>query len=223
MNAIRRDEEMDNLHSIYVDQRDREKVITHADRTINFLKDIVQKIVHCICDTQAYMMEKFPALKTLSPLQRTVSFITAAALEEKYPKLSEKERENAYLKIHKTAFIMGISKNRAPDYDDRSLNGDIMFWSDILQCAVELSSMGIRVDAKSLDQQLKKSGLESRKTLEYHRALLTNKLPLTIGGGIGQSRLSMLIFGKVHIGEVQVSIRDQDTIQGCQQGGIVLL
>ena len=223
MNAIRRDEKMDNLHSIYVDQRDRERVITCSERTLPFLKDIVSKIVSGIVDTQEFLREQFPVLKSEKPLSREVSFVTAQELKEIYPDLTDKERENAYVKEHPTTFIIGISESRAPDYDDRTLNGDIMFWSEVLQCAIEISSMGIRVDEKSLAEQLKKSGLESRSTLEYHAALLAGELPLTIGGGIGQSRLSMLLLGKAHVGEVQVSIWDDATREGCAKSGITLL
>lgn len=230
MNAIRRDEEMDNLHSIYVDQWDWEVVIDKASRNIDFLKKTVVKIVNAICDTQESIVEQYP--KLTGKLEREISFITTQELEDMYPTLSPKERENVYLKKHKTAFIMQIGDKlksgekhdgRAPDYDDWSLNGDIVFWSDVLESAFEVSSMGIRVDEKALSDQLVKAGCESRRELSFHKMLLSGELPLTMGGGIGQSRLCMLLLGKAHIGEVQVSIWDTDTIEGCKQQGIELL
>ena len=230
MNAVRRDEEMDNLHSIYVDQWDWEKVIDRPSRTAKNLQETVCSIVKAICDTQAELTKAFPQLPAaLSP---EVHFVTTQELEDLYPGLSPKERENAYLKEHHTAFIMQIGDTlksgvkhdgRAPDYDDWALNGDIVFWSELLQCAFEVSSMGIRVDAASLDAQLTKAGCDHRRKLPFHAALLAGELPLTMGGGIGQSRLCMLLLGKAHIGEVQVSVWDQDTISGCKAAGIQLL
>jgi len=230
MNAIRRDEEMDNLHSIYVDQWDWEKVITREARNIDLLKMTVIAIVNAICDTEKKINETYPALKT--NLSRNVKFITTQQLEDMYPQMSPKERENTYLKEHKTAFIMQIgdvlksgSKHdgRAPDYDDWSLNGDIFFWNDVLNCAIEVSSMGIRVDEKSLDTQLTKANCDARRSLPFHKALLAGELPLTMGGGIGQSRLCMLLLEKAHVGEVQVSVWDEETIKGCEAAGIKLL
>lgn len=230
MNAIRRDEQMDNLHSIYVDQWDWEKVIDRSERTLATLQETVKKIVGAICDTQEKIMALYPVLT--AKLSREVSFITTQELEDMYPSLSPKERENAYLKEHKTACIMQIGDTlksgikhdgRAPDYDDWALNGDIIFWSDVLQCALEVSSMGIRVDEKSLDEQLTKAGCDHRRQLSFHKALLAGELPLTMGGGIGQSRLCMLLLEKAHIGEVQVSIWDEDTIASCKAAGIDLL
>jgi len=230
MNAIRRDEEMDNLHSVYVDQWDWEKIIDLPSRNIDTLKKTVEKIVGAICDTLEEIKKLYPKL-TLE-LTRDVSFITTQELEDMYPSLSPKERENKYLKDHKTAFIMQIGDvlksgtrhdGRAPDYDDWKLNGDIMFWNDILECAFEVSSMGIRVDRKSLDEQLTKAGCDYRRGLMFHRMLLDGELPLTMGGGIGQSRLCMLLLQKAHIGEVQVSVWDDDTISGCKAAGIELL
>ena len=230
MNAIRRDEEMDNLHSIYVDQWDWEKVIDLPSRNIETLKDAVRKIVGAICDTQKNTAKTYPGLRTT--LSREVSFITTQELETRYPQLTPKERENQYLKIHKTAFIMQIGDvlesgirhdGRAPDYDDWTLNGDIVFWSDVLGCAFEVSSMGIRVDEKSLDEQLAKAGCDNRRELPFHKLLLAGGLPVTMGGGIGQSRLCMLLLEKAHIGEVQVSIWDEETNSGCQAAGIELL
>ena len=230
MNAIRRDEELDNLHSVYTDQWDWEKIITRETRNLDYLKKVVQGIVGAICDTLDFLKCRYPQICV--DLTRTVSFITSQELEDLYPDLTSKERENAYLKANKTAFIMQIGDklksgkphdNRAPDYDDWTLNGDILFWSDILDCAVEISSMGIRVDEKSLSEQLEKANANERRKLPFHKSLLAGELPLTIGGGIGQSRLSMLLLGKAHIGEVQVSLWDEETKRVCKQNGIILL
>ena len=233
MNAIRRDEdELDNLHSVYVDQWDWEKVILAENRNLDYLKLTVMDIVSAICDTQDTMQAIYPQLSVLPKLKRQVSFVTAQQLEDMYPEFSPKERENAYLKEHGTAFIICIGAplksgkphdGRAPDYDDWALNGDIMFWYDVLGCAMEVSSMGIRVDPESLDRQLTMSGCDNRRELPYHKALLNGELPLTIGGGIGQSRLSMLLLGKAHIGEVQASIWDEDTVEKCEKAGVILL
>ena len=233
MNAIRRDEdELDNLHSVYVDQWDWEKVILPEERKLDYLKLTVMDIVTAICDTQDTMQAIYPQLQSLGKLNRRVSFVTAQQLEDMYPALTPKQRENEYLKEHKTAFIIGIGgalrsgkphDGRAPDYDDWDLNGDIMFWDELLGCAFEVSSMGIRVDPASLDKQLRLSGCDDRRELPYHKMLLNGELPLTIGGGIGQSRLSMLLLGKAHIGEVQASIWDEDTVKACEQAGVVLL
>lgn len=230
MNAIRRDEKMDNLHSVYTDQWDWEKIITRETRTEDYLKKVVQGIVGAICDTLDFLKCRYPQLNV--DLQRNVSFITAQELEDLYPTLTSKERENAYLKEHKTAFIMQIGDKlksgkphdgRAPDYDDWKLNGDILFWNERLGCAFEISSMGIRVDEKSLDEQLEKANANDRRVLPFHKALLNGELPLTMGGGIGQSRLSMLLLDKAHIGEVQVSLWDEETKKICKENGIVLL
>ena len=233
MNAIRRDEdELDNLHSVYVDQWDWEKVILPENRNLDYLKLTVMDIVSAICDTQDTMQAIYPQLNVLPKLKRQVSFVTAQQLEDRYPEMTAKERENAYLKEHGTAFIIGIGAplrsgkphdGRAPDYDDWSLNGDIMFWNDLLGCAFEISSMGIRVDPAALDRQLTLAGCDDRRELPYHKALLNGELPLTIGGGIGQSRLSMLLLGKAHIGEVQASIWDGDTMEKCEKAGVILL
>lgn len=233
MNAIRRDEdELDNLHSVYVDQWDWEKVILPENRNLDYLKHTVMDIVTAICDTQDTIQAIYPQLQSLPKLKRRVSFVTAQQLEDSYPELSPKERENAYLKEHGTAFIIGIGgalksgkphDGRAPDYDDWALNGDIMFYNELLGCAFEVSSMGIRVDPEALDRQLRLSGHDERRELPYHKALLNGELPLTIGGGIGQSRLSMLLLGKAHIGEVQASIWDDDTISTCAAAGVMLL
>ena len=230
MNAIRRDEDMDNLHSVYTDQWDWEKIITRETRTADYLKKVVQGIVGAICDTLDYLKCRYPQIDV--ELVRTVHFITSQELENMYPTLSSKEREHAIAKEYKTVFIMQIGDklasgeahdSRAPDYDDWTLNGDILFWNDILGCSFEISSMGIRVDEKALDEQLTKANANERRELPFHKALLNGELPLTIGGGIGQSRLSMLLLGKAHIGEVQVSLWDDETRKICKENGIVLL
>jgi len=230
MNAIRRDEEMDNLHSIYVDQWDWEIIIEKESRSGETLKKTVNAIVGAICDTADKIKQTYPVLNF--NLSRDVNFITTQQLEDMYPNFSPKERENAFLKEHKTAFIMQIGDilksgikhdGRAPDYDDWTLNGDIVFWNDVIDCAFEISSMGIRVDAQSLDSQLKKAGCDNRRNLPFHKMLLEGKLPLTMGGGIGQSRLCMLMLQKAHIGEVQVSVWDKETMDGCARAGIKLL
>ena len=230
MNAIRRDEELDNLHSIYVDQWDWEKVIDASQRTPEFLQQTVQNIVYAISSTLDELKWQFPSLNTT--LCREVSFVTSQQLEDMYPDLTGKERENAYLRQHPTTFIMQIGgalksgrphDGRAPDYDDWSLNGDLLFWHETLQQAVEISSMGIRVDPQALDQQLTLAGCDDRRSLPFHQMLLAGQLPLTIGGGIGQSRLCMLLLGKAHVGEVQVSLWDEQTVEACKQAGIPLL
>lgn len=230
MNAIRRDEELDNLHSVYTDQWDWEKIITRETRTEDYLKKVVQGIVGAICDTLDYLKCRYPQLNVT--LTRNVAFITAQELEDLYPDLLPEQREHEFVKQQKTAFIMQIGDKlqsgkphgkRAPDYDDWTLNGDILFWDDVLSCAMEISSMGIRVDERALDEQLTKSGENTRRNLPFHKALLAGELPLTMGGGIGQSRLSMLLLGKAHIGEVQVSLWDEQTQQTCREKGVVLL
>ncbi|MBQ2943701.1 MAG: aspartate--ammonia ligase [Ruminococcus sp.] len=230
MNAIRRDEELDNIHSIYVDQWDWEKIITAEDRTEDYLKSVVALIVNAVADVNDKLRSKFPAL--CAEIKREISFITSQELEDMYPELSPEERENEYTKKHKTVFIMKIGdklksgkphSNRAPDYDDWSLNGDILVWNEVLSRAFELSSMGIRVDKASMEEQLKKAGCEERRNQPYHQMLLNGELPLTIGGGIGQSRLCMLLLGCAHIGEVQSSLWDADTVLKCKQHGIALL
>ncbi len=230
MNAIRRDEDLDNIHSIYVDQWDWEKVITKENRNLDYLKLIVRAIVRAICDTNDRLHVRFPQLRV--ELEREVTFITTQELEDRYPDLSGSERESAIAKEHRTVCIMQIGgalrsgkphDGRAPDYDDWSLNCDIFFWNDVLGRALEISSMGIRVDAESLDRQLRIAGCDDRRSLPFHKMLLNNELPLTIGGGIGQSRLSMLMMGCAHIGEVQSSIWDRDTMAACEKAGIRLL
>ena len=233
MNAVRRDEEiLDNLHSVYVDQWDWEKVILPSDRNLDYLKSTVMDIVHALSDTQKTMKSIYPALNRVPDISTEVSFVTSQELEDMYPDLSPKERENEYVRDHATTFIIGIGgklasgkphDGRAPDYDDWDLNGDILVWDSLLDCALELSSMGIRVDPESLDRQLTLAGCDDRRELPYHKMLLNGELPLTIGGGIGQSRVSMLLLGKAHIGEVQASIWDKETQDACRENNIMLL
>ena len=230
MNAIRRDEELDNIHSIYVDQWDWERIIEREDRTEAYLKETVQSIVDVICNASEALKRAFPQIGVT--LERKVSFITSQELEDLYPDNTPEEREYLYAKEHKTVFIMQIGRklrsgkphgNRAPDYDDWSLNGDIIFWNDLLGIAFEISSMGIRVDPSAMDRQLTEAGCDHRRQLPYHKMLLGGELPLTIGGGIGQSRLCMLLIGCAHIGEVQTSLWDEGTLTKCKEVGIPLL
>ena len=230
MNAIRRDEELDNLHSIYVDQWDWERVITREMRTVHFLKDTVRSIVQCISDASLIVNGRYPKLRTQLPSE--VTFITTEELLQLYPDKTPKERENLFVREHPVTFLIGIGHKlsngqphdgRAPDYDDWNLNGDLLYYCPQLDCSIELSSMGIRVDSSTLDGQLAAAGCNERRSLTYHRMLLDGELPLTIGGGIGQSRLCMLMLGKVHIGEVQSSIWDADTQRKCREAGITLL
>ncbi len=232
MNAIRRDEELDNLHSIYVDQWDWEKVIRKEDRTIDYLKQTVRAIVSAVCACEMNLHAQFPALYELPLHTPEVTFISSQELEDLYPDLTPKERENRFVKENGTSFLMQIGKKlrsgkphdgRAPDYDDWDLNGDILFWNNTLNISYELSSMGIRVSPESLDSQLREAGADERRTLPFHKALLAGELPYTIGGGIGQSRLCMLILGSAHIGEVQASVWDADTKAICAKAGIPLL
>ncbi len=232
MNAIRRDEDLDNLHSVYVDQWDWEKVIDVKDRNEDYLKNTVRRIVAAICNTEDELRYHYPQLASLPAKDRNVNFITSQELEDLYPSLAPRERENAYLKDHHTTFIMKIGQvlksgikhdGRAPDYDDWDLNGDILFWNDVLGCAFEVSSMGIRVSPESLDKQLTESGCDDRRELMYHKMLLNGELPYTIGGGIGQSRLCMLLMGNAHIGEVQAAVWDEETKRKCSEAGIRLL
>ncbi|MPM41104.1 Aspartate--ammonia ligase [bioreactor metagenome] len=232
MNAIRRDEVPDNLHSIYVDQWDWEKVLAPRDRNTEYLKEAVRDIVKAVTSTQTTLRAVFPQLTALPSISPEVAFITAQELEDLYPDLKPKEREDAFVKEHPTTFIMGIGgalrsgkphDGRAPDYDDWSLNGDILLWNPVLRGAFEISSMGIRVDPETLDRQLTIAGCDNRRSLPFHKMLLGGLLPLTIGGGIGQSRLSMILLGKAHIGEVQASVWDEETAAACEAAGVVLL
>ena len=230
MNAIRRDETLDNIHSVYVDQWDWEKVITREDRNEAYLRQTVRAIVGAVCDTCDALRRAFPQLHI--KLDREVTFITTQELEDLYPDLTPSERETAFLKNHKTVFLMQIGgklksgkphDGRAPDYDDWTLNGDILMWNEVLGRAFEISSMGIRVDEAALDRQLTLAGKDDRRNLPFHKMLLNGELPLTMGGGIGQSRLCMLMIGAAHIGEVQVSLWDQETLDTCKAAHINIL
>lgn len=239
MNAIRAHEELDNLHSLYVDQWDWERVITEEERTVKFLKQIVTDIYSAILHTEFTLSECYPQLKPSLP--EKIEFIHSEELRRLYPELSPKEREEAITKKHKAVFIIGIGgklgdgephDNRAPDYDDYTtpnedgfmgLNGDLMVWSDVLGKAVELSSMGIRVDKEALLHQLTISGKEERKKLYFHKRMLDGSLPLSIGGGIGQSRLCMLLLKKAHIGEIQSSIWPEEMRSECRKMNIPLI
>ena len=232
MNAIRRDEEVDNLHSVYVDQWDWEKVIREEDRNETYLKNVVRSIVSAVCATEMNLHAMFPQLQDLPLHTPNVTFITTQELEDKYPDLTPKERENAIVKENGTTFLMKIGAplksgkphdGRAPDYDDWDLNGDLLFWNEPLQCSYELSSMGIRVSPESMDKQLTMAGCDDRRALPFHKAVLNGELPYSIGGGIGQSRLCMLLLGSAHIGEVQASVWDAATREACAKAGIPLL
>ena len=231
MNAIRRDEEdLDNIHSIYVDQWDWEKIITKEERNEEYLRKTVDTIVGCICDTQEALMNIYPVLS--HKLTRRVTYIKSEELLQMYPDKTPKERELLAAREYKTVFISQIGcklsdgtvhDGRAPDYDDWSLNGDIIFHNELLDIPFEVSSMGIRVDKKSLLSQLHIRGCDDWANKPFHKALLNDELPLTIGGGIGQSRLCMLIMNKAHIGEVQSSVWDEKTERLCRENGIELL
>ncbi len=238
MNAIRSDESLGNLHSLYVDQWDWELVMKEKDRNIEFLKNIVQRIYNSILRTEFYVSEIFPEIKSFLP--EKITFIHAEELLQLYPNLTPKERENAFVQKHKAVFIMGIGSvlsnnekhdGRAPDYDDWStentdgytgLNGDILVWNPVLEIAFEISSMGIRVDKKALVKQLQLTGNENRLALYFHKRLMEDSLPLSIGGGIGQSRLCMLLLHKAHVGEVQASIWPEEQRAACAELGINL-
>ncbi|MEG1519443.1 MAG: aspartate--ammonia ligase [Clostridia bacterium] len=223
MNAIRRDEDLDNIHSLYVDQWDWEKVVAKEDRNLNYLKDTVKKIVNVIVDTLDGVKKRYPFIK--AEVTRDVFFITTQELEDKYPDLTSEEREYAIVKEYGTVFLMQIGDilksgkkhdGRAPDYDDWKLNGDILVYNKVLDISFELSSMGIRVDEKSMIDQLKKANALDRMNFPFHKGILEGKFPLTMGGGIGQSRLCMLMLDKLHIGEVQASLWPQDMIDEFQ-------
>ena len=230
MNAIRRDEDLDNIHSAYVDQWDWEKIITREQRTRQMLENTVKLIIGALVRTQRKLTAVFPQLDAF--LSEEVYFVTSQQLEDEYPDLSPKQRENAVCKKHKTVFIMQIGgklasgkphDSRAPDYDDWSLNGDILVYNPVLDQALEISSMGIRVDSRALEKQLETAGCTERKSFEFHRLLLEDKLSLTMGGGIGQSRICMLLLQKAHIGEVQASVWTEEMVNACEQKGIRLL
>jgi aspartate--ammonia ligase len=230
MNAIRRDEDVDNLHSIYVDQWDWEKVILKEERTLDKLKEVVRGIYKVFKDTESHVHKLYPKIEKFLPEE--IFFITSQELEDMYPSLTPNQRENAICLDKKAVFIMQIGgaltsdekhDGRAPDYDDWTLNGDILFWYPVLERAVELSSMGIRVDEKALQKQLKLSGCENRSSFEFHKLLLEGKLPYTIGGGIGQSRICMYFLNKAHVGEVHASIWPEEMITDCARENIILL
>ena len=229
MTAIRRDDKVDETHSIYVDQWDWEKVIKRQDRTIEYLKSSVKKIVKAISETSKRLKTKGFVGSSIS---EDVFFITSQQLLDMFPTLSDKEREHEITKKYKTVFIMQIGGDlsdgkphdlRAPDYDDWALNGDLLFYHEVLDKALEISSMGIRVDKESLLSQIKKAGKMERLDYPFHKAILSDELPLTIGGGIGQSRLCMLLLGRAHIGEVQASYWDKETLRSCEEQKIELL
>ena len=232
MNAIRRDEDLDNIHSAYVDQWDWEKVITETDRTVDYLKDTVRSIVGALATTQTFLKSVFPQLAWVPDVSRDVTFVTSQELEDRWPDYTGKQRENAIVKEKGVVFIIGIGgklrsgkphDGRAPDYDDWALNGDLLVWDSVNEQALELSSMGIRVNPESLDRQLTLAGCDDRRSLPFHKMLLNGELPLTMGGGIGQSRVSMLLLGKAHIGEVQVSLWDEETLALCADTGVPIL
>ncbi len=238
MNAIRADEDLDNIHSIYVDQWDWERTITVADRNLDFLKDMVTKIYNALKKTEKYICRKYPQIKPL--LADRITFIHTEDLQKEFPQLSPKERENKMAKKYGAIFIIGIGgelpdgtihDGRSPDYDDwststgdgyKGMNGDIVVWNPMLESAFELSSMGIRVDKTALLEQLRIRGCEDRQGLLFHKSLLEDKIPLSIGGGIGQSRLCMLLLHCAHIGEVQSSIWPEDMEQECLENNIIL-
>lgn len=230
MNAIRRDDAMDNLHSVYVDQWDWEKVINRSERNEQFLQAAVRKIAGALADTKEFINGVYPALT--HELCREVYFITSEELLKRYPDKSAKEREYEITKLHKTVFIQKIGgtlsdgtrhDGRAPDYDDWELNGDLLFWHSVLGEPIEISSMGVRVDETSLRAQLAAANASEREKYAYHKAILCGKLPLTVGGGIGQSRLCMLLLEKLHIGEVQVSVWSDEMLAACREAGIPIL
>ncbi len=230
MNAIRRDDSIDNIHSIYVDQWDWEKVISASDRTVDYLKQTVNAIVSAVYETNELAKKEFKELNL--NIKKEVKFITSQELEDLYPNLTAKERENAIAKEYGTVFLMQIGKTlksgtrhdgRAPDYDDWELNGDILFYNEVLDNSLEISSMGIRVDKDSLISQLKQAGLENRLEFGYHKDIINQNLPLSIGGGIGQSRLCMLILQKAHIGEVQVSLWPEGLEEEAKKLGVDIL
>ena len=230
MNAIRRDEELDNLHSCYVDQWDWEKVIRKEDRTEETLKSVVRQIFKVIKHMEHEVWYKYP--QAVKHLPDDITFLTTEELAARYPDLTPKQRENAAAKEYGCIFLMHIGDKlpdgkphdgRAPDYDDWHLNGDILFWYDLLDCALEISSMGIRVDEKALVEQCEKAGCPERLELPFHQMLLNGELPYTIGGGIGQSRLCMLLLDRAHVGEVQASEWSDEMRQTCEQHRIHLL
>lgn len=230
MNAIRRDEDLDNLHSVYVDQWDWESILQPELRSEEYLRLVVGKIVGALYRTQEKVCARFPSLDLF--LEEDITFLTTQQLEDRYPEMTPYERECSVTKEHGTVFLMQIGgklksgiphDGRAPDYDDWELNGDILVWNPLLERVFEVSSMGIRVSPESLDRQLTLAGCDDRRELPYHRMLLNGELPLTIGGGIGQSRICMLLLQKAHIGEVQASVWPREMAEACGRNGIHLL
>ena len=230
MNAIRRDEELDNLHSVYVDQWDWEKVIRKEDRNLDFLKETVKTVYKCLRKTEQYMAIQYDYIDLILP--KDITFVTTSELEEMFPDNTPKEREYYFAKAKGAICVMQIGDKlangephdgRAPDYDDWALNADIIVYYPVLDIALELSSMGIRVDEKSLKEQLDKAGCPERAKLPFQKAILNKELPYTIGGGIGQSRICMFFLRKAHIGEVQSSLWPEETIKECEEHGIQLL
>ena len=230
MNAIRKDEKLDNIHSIYVDQWDWEKVINKDQRNLDYLFNTVSLIHQAIKDTEKELQKKYNNLS--SNLADEIKFISSEDLVSMYPGMDAKQREYEFVKKHKAAFIYGIGHKlsdgyphdlRASDYDDWSLNGDLLYYDELLDIALEISSMGIRVDSNSLLNQLKEKGEEYKTKFNYHKMILNDELPLTIGGGIGESRLCMLLMNKAHIGEVQSSIWDEDTLRLAKEKGVIIL
>lgn len=230
MNAIRKDETLDNLHSIYVDQWDWEKVINKDDRNLSYLFDTVTKIHICILETLEELKNKFPSINV--ELEKQIQFVSSQELIDMYPGLNAKQREHEIVKKYKSVFIYGIGKKlsdgsihdqRASDYDDWNLNGDLLYYDELLNCPIEISSMGIRVDENSLINQLKLANEDYKKDFKYHSMIINKQLPYTIGGGIGESRLCMLLMNKAHIGEVQSSIWDDDTLKTCKEKGVIIL
>lgn len=230
MNAIRRDEVLDNLHSVYVDQWDWEKIITREQRNLETLESIVSDIYRCFCRTENHLLRQYPFLERKLPPD--IFFITAQELEDLYPDLQPRDREHAICREKRAVFIEQIGEKlrggqahdgRAPDYDDWQINGDLLFWYPVLERSFEVSSMGIRVDAASMREQLAKAGCLDRMNLDFHQRVLSDRLPLTIGGGIGQSRICMFFLDKAHIGEVQASVWPDEMLADCQKHGLNLL
>lgn len=238
MNAIRADEELDNIHSLYVDQWDWERTITKDDRNLDFLKAMVQKIYQALLNTEAMIAERYPQIESILP--KEITFLHTEDLQAEYPELSPRERETMAAKKYGAIFLIGIGgeladgkihDGRSPDYDDwstptsdkyKGMNGDIIVWNPVLESAFEISSMGIRVDKTALLLQLKIRNCEERTELQFHKSLLEDKIPLSIGGGIGQSRLCMFLLRCAHIGEVQASIWADEMVEECEKNGIIL-
>lgn len=230
MNAIRRDEILDNIHSMYVDQWDWEKIITPQQRDEDYLRQTVRSIFQVLKDTETFICSQFPCLERFLPEE--IAFVTTQQLEDRWPELTPHERETNIAREKKAVFLKGIGgalrsgtrhDGRAPDYDDWNLNGDIIVYYPILDIALELSSMGIRVDAESLQRQLETAGCPERTEMPFHASLLSGQLPLTMGGGIGQSRICMFFLNKAHVGEVQASLWDEESVHACEKHGITLL